>query len=136
MTPYNYNEGFNVKKVVASVAVLLLIVYGVFNARKLIEGPRVEIFEPTSGLESKTNPISIKGVAKNITFLSLNDKPIAVNTSGIFEERLLLSPGYNTIRIYAKDRFKQDTVKEIKIYYNDNYQSTTTDISMISKDKN
>lgn len=115
------------------MAVLLLLVYGFFNARKLIEGPQVEVFEPTSGLESKINPISIKGVAKNITYLSLNDKPIAVNTSGIFEERLLLSPGYNTIRIYAKDRFKQDTVKEIKIYYNDNYQSSTTDISMISK---
>ncbi len=120
----------------ASVAVLLLIVYGVFNARKLIEGPQIEVFEPTSGVEMRTNPISIKGVAKNITFLSLNEKPIAIDTAGIFEEKLLLSPGYNTIRIYAKDRFKQDTVKEIKIYYNDNHQSTTTDISMISKDKN
>jgi hypothetical protein len=136
MTTYNYNEGFNVKKVVASVAVLLLIVYGVFNARKLIEGPQIEVFEPTNGVEMRSNPISIKGVAKNITFLSLNEKPIAIDTAGIFEEKLLLSPGYNTIRIYAKDRFKQDTVKEIKIYYNDNHQSTTTDISMISKDKN
>lgn len=133
MTPYsNYNEGFNLKKVVASVAVLLLIVYGVFNARKLIEGPKIEIYEPVSGFETIQNPITIKGIAKNITYLSLNERAIAVDTAGIFEETLLLTPGYNTIRMHAMDRFKQDTVKEIKIYYND-HQSTSTDIGMISK---
>jgi hypothetical protein len=59
MTPYNYNEGFNVKKVVASVAVLLLIVYGVFNARKLIEGPQIEVFEPTYGSLSRHGVIAM-----------------------------------------------------------------------------
>jgi len=119
-------SGFNVRLFVIILSVFLLICYGIFNARNLIIGPTIEIFSPTKDMETEENTIIVKGQAKNITFISLNEKPISVNMEGLFEEKLLLSPGFNTIEIKARDRFKKETQKIIKIYYK---QGTTTQIN-------
>lgn len=129
---YNYSEGFNIKKIIGLVAIFFLIVYGLFNARKLIGGPKIEIMTPRDGYEVTVNTVSIKGIAKNAIFVSINDRPISIDTSGVFEENLLLSPGYNIIRIFANDRFRQNTDKEIQIYYNDQASSTPAEINSIS----
>lgn len=115
--PYKFEQkGFNLKLCIIIFSVLLLISYGIFNARNLIIGPTIEIFNPVTE-ETKENILIIKGRTKNIALLSLNEKPIFVDKQGLFEEKLLLSPGSNTIEIKAKDRFKQEVLKTIKIYY-------------------
>lgn len=123
MEKYNFEKGFNVKRLIVFLGVLVILGYGLFNARSLIMGPTLEIFSPTKDLETSENPINIKGQVKNATFVSLNEKPISVDTEGFFEEKLLLSAGFNTIQLKAKDRFKNEVVKNIKVYY---IQSTST----------
>ncbi len=123
MNQYKFERGFNIKLFVITASIILLVSYGLFNARNLIMGPTIEIFTPTPNLETEQNILVIKGRAKNISFLSLNEKPIFVDTEGLFEEKLLLSPGSNIIEIRAKDRFKKEILKTIKIYYK---QGTTT----------
>src|SRR3989338_9459475 len=90
---YEFEGGFNVRRFLIILSVFLLISYGLFNARNLIIGPTIEIFSPSSETETKENTIIIKGRAKNITFLSLNERPIFVDKEGFFEERLLISAG-------------------------------------------
>jgi hypothetical protein len=123
MNQYKFEGGFNVRRFLIILSVFLLVSYGLFNARNLIIGPTIEIFSPTKDMETEDNTITIKGKAKNITFISLNERPISVDMEGLFEEKLLLSPGSNIIEIKARDRFKKETEKTIKIYYK---QSTTT----------
>ena len=110
------------------LSVVLLVSYGIFNARNLIAGPIVEIFNPIGDVETTDNVLTIKGKATNITSISLNQKPIFVDKEGLFEEKLLLSPGSNTIEIKAGDRFKKEIKKTITIYYK---QSTTTPASSV-----
>ena len=123
MSQYKFESGFNVKRFVIILSVFLLVSYGIFNARNLIIGPTVEVFSPVRDMETEENVLTINGRAKNITFISLNERPISVDTEGLFEEKLLLSPGSNIIEIKARDRFKKEILKTIKIYYK---QSTTT----------
>lgn len=123
MTPSKFKQGFNIRLFVIIFSIFLLVSYGLFNARNLILGPSIEIFSPMSETETNENTILIKGRAKNITFLSLNERPIFVDREGLFEEKLLISPGFNIIELKAKDRFKQELLKTIKVYYK---QSTTT----------
>jgi hypothetical protein len=123
MSQYKFESGFNIKRFVIILSVFLLVSYGLFNARNLIMGPTIEIFSPAKDMETEENVIIVNGRAKNITFISLNEKPISVDTQGLFEEKLLLSPGSNIIEIKARDRFKKEIKKVIKIYYK---QSTTT----------
>ncbi len=127
MHPYKCeNSGFNIKKIVIIVGFALLIGYGLFNARNLLIGPEISIFSPSAGKEVSENFILVQGRAKNVVFLSLNDRPIFIDTEGNFKEKLLLNPGSNIIRLYGRDRFKQDTVEEIKVYFKqDNLQEIT-----------
>jgi len=125
MSQYKFESGFNVKRFVIILSVFLLVSYGLFNARNLIIGPTIEIFSPAKDMETEENVIIVNGRAKNITFISLNEKSISVDTQGLFEEKLLLSPGSNIIEIKARDRFKKEIKKVIKIYYK---QSTTTPV--------
>lgn len=123
MNQYKFERGFNLKRFVIIFSVLLLVSYGIFNARNLIIGPTIEIFSPAENTETTENVITVKGKAQNVSFISLNEKPIFVDKEGKFSEKLLLSPGSNIIEIKAKDRFKKEILKTIKIYYK---QSTTT----------
>ncbi len=122
MNRYKFESGFNIRLFVIILSVFLLISYGIFNARNLIIGPTIEIFTPINE-ETEENVLIIKGRTKNITLLSVNEKPIFVDKQGLFEEKLLLSPGSNTIEIRVRDRFKKEVLKTIKVYYK---QSTTT----------
>jgi hypothetical protein len=126
MNQYKFESGFNMRMFVIVLSVVLLVSYGLFNARNLITGPVVEIFNPTGSVETGENVLTVKGKATNITSISLNEKPIFVDKEGLFEEKLLLSPGSNTIEIKAGDRFKKEIKKTITIYYK---QGTTTPAS-------
>jgi hypothetical protein len=124
---YKFEKRFNVKYFTITLVVILLVSYGLFNARNLILGPEVEIFNPINNTETTDNLTKVSGQAKNITYISLNEKQIFVDKEGMFQEKLLLNPGSNLIQIRAQDRFKKEIVKSLKIYYK---QGTTTSITI------
>jgi hypothetical protein len=123
MNQYKFERGFNIRLFVIILSILLLVSYGIFNARNLLIGPTIEIFSPSKDMETGENVLTISGRAKNIASISLNQRPISIDTEGLFQEKLLLSPGSNIIEIKATDRFKKETQKTIEVYYK---QSTTT----------
>lgn len=127
MHPYKCERGgINIKKVLMIVGFGALVCYGLFNARNLILGPQIEIYTPAPNAEIVGSAVLVQGRAQNITFLSLNDRPISIDPDGHFKETLLLPPGSNIIRLYGRDRFKQETVEEIEIYFRrENLQEVT-----------
>lgn len=108
---------------VTILSILFLVSYGIFNARNLLIGPTIEIFSPAKDTETAENILTVSGRASNVAFISLNQRPISIDTEGLFQEKLLLSPGSNIIEIKAVDRFKKEAQKTIVVYYK---QSTTT----------
>ena len=124
MNCYKFKKGFNIRKFIIFLSILLLVSYGVFNDRNLIIGPTIEIFSPTKDVETRENVLTIKGRVENMAFLSLNERPIFVDMEGIFEETLLLSPGSNIIEIKARDRFKQEALETVRVYYKESASST------------
>jgi hypothetical protein len=118
MNQYKLKSGFNVRKYLIATAVVLLVGYAIFNARNLILGPSIELLSPTvDQIDTNENTITIKGRVKNMTYLSLNERPISASSNGIFEEKVLLSPGFNVIEIKVRDRFKKEIEKIVKVYY-------------------
>lgn len=111
------DKKFNKKNTLVILAVVFIIFYGFFNARKMIFGPAIKIYSPQENTETENNIANVKGAAENIAFISVNEKPISVDMEGNFEEKLLLYPGSNIINIKARDRFKKEVEKTIKIYY-------------------
>lgn len=120
MIPFDNPKRIDAKKILWIFFIILFVVYGIFNARNFIFGPSIDIVEPENNLITKEQLVFIKGFAKNTSFLKLNNRSIYTDKEGYFSEKLLLSNGYNIIEIRGKDRFKNETVKEFRIYYIDN----------------
>lgn len=95
----------------------ILVLYGVFQARDLLAGPRIEIEDPINGTVMKESLIEIKGSAKNISYIKLNDGQIFVDDFGVFSEKLIAQPGYNIIRLSAEDKFGRTTEQLIELVY-------------------
>ncbi|OHB09807.1 MAG: hypothetical protein A3H52_00380 [Candidatus Zambryskibacteria bacterium RIFCSPLOWO2_02_FULL_39_26] len=94
---------------------MVIVGYSIFQAWKLISGPIIDIYTPQNGATYSQTLIEIEGRARNISYLNLNDRPIFTNKNGYFKEKLLLSPGYNIIKLDAKDKFKNYTKKRLEI---------------------
>ena len=89
--------------------------YAIFQAQKLIRGPIIDIYTPQNGATYSQALIELTGKAQNIAYLNLNDRPIFTDKNGYFNEKLLLSPGYNIIKLDARDKFKNYTEKKLEI---------------------
>ncbi len=94
---------------------VVICLYSLFQAQKLINGPKIETFSPLDGSTYSQTLIEVEGQATNIAFLNMNDRPIFTDKNGYFKEKFLLSPGLNTIKLDAQDKFKKYTEKRIQI---------------------
>lgn len=97
--------------------IALISGYAFYQSRNLVAGPVIIINEPENGTTSNQQLLKISGVAKNVKKITLNDRAIDIDEAGNFSERLLLSEGYNIIKISAWDKFDKKTEKIIEIVY-------------------
>ena len=109
----------NLKSTIKIVFLVLVVFfiggYSLFEARNIIRGPVVEVFEPVSGTTTENPLVDIKGITQNTSAISLNDRPITIDKKGEFSEKLLLSPGYNIIKLAVSDRFGRQKIEMLKL---------------------
>jgi len=103
------------KRALIALAVLVVLGYGLFEARKLIEGPSIAIISPRDGSATSTTGVLIEGYAQNIAFLTINDAPAYTDTSGKFVELLSPPPGVTVFTVAAVDRFGRRVSKSVSI---------------------
>ena len=116
----NRNVASIIKVSLFSFLGIVILGYSLFQAQKLISGPIIEVFTPQNGATYNQTLIEISGRARNIAYLNLNDKPIFTDKNGYFKEKILLSPGYNVIKLDAKDKFKKYTEKRLELILKEN----------------
>ncbi|MDP3763441.1 MAG: hypothetical protein Q8Q92_02165 [bacterium] len=94
---------------------ILLIVYSLYQARALLAGPQIWIESPQDG-ETVENPlVVIKGQAKNIAWISLNDRQIFTDENGKWSEKLIVSQGLSIMTVKARDRSGRETEEIVRI---------------------
>ena len=97
-------------------AVLILILgYIYYEARFLINGPGLTIFSPQNHTTQTDPLLEIKGQVKNISSLTINGRPIMITPQGLFNDKLLLLDGYNTIEVKVKNKFGQENSKILNV---------------------
>ncbi len=111
-----HNRGKIILKMGIVVVVMLGIAgYCYHQSSRLIDGPQITIISPINGSSSSSPLTEIVGVAKNISKITLNDRQIFIDDDGNFSERLLLSDGYNILKVDAQDKFGKKTEKQIEV---------------------
>ena len=98
-----------------SAMILLVVGYAYLKTKDYIAGPQIIIISPLNGSSVSSPLIEIVGTAKNISFISLNDRPIFIDESGNFKEKLLLYSGYNIMSVKAEDRYKRKVEKNLEV---------------------
>jgi hypothetical protein len=114
------NASFYVKTGGLILFCVIILGYSFFQFRNLIFGPQISVELPLDGQTYLDPLIEIKGSVTNVSYLGLDDRPIFTDTSGNFDEKILLSPGYNIIKIDAQDKFGKKSQKILQIIYKGN----------------
>lgn len=103
------------KRAVIIAVILLIVGYGLFEARKLLEGPEITIESPADGTATSSAIVTIVGNAQNIAFLTINDGPAYTDETGKFVYQFSPPPGYSIVTVAAVDRFGRKTSKSIAL---------------------
>ena len=100
-------------RLLIALAVVAVLGYGLFEARKLLEGPEITITSPRDGSATSSPLVIIEGTALNISFLTINDAPAYTDASGHFVETLSPPAGYTVFTVAAVDRFGRRASKSV-----------------------
>jgi hypothetical protein len=107
------------KKFRIGLGVLVLgciFLYGLFQARNLIQGPIVVVTQPQNGATLPDEMLTVEGYARNIAYIKLNDRQIFVDDRGFFSEKLIAPSGYSIMKIWAEDKFGKTEEQFIHLF--------------------
>jgi hypothetical protein len=103
------------KKLLIAFAILMVVGYGVFEARRLIAGPTIVILSPLDGSATSSSPVVLSGIAENISFLTINDQAAFTDERGYFKHVLSPPPGYAIFTVTATDRFGRRASAQVRV---------------------
>lgn len=108
----------NIKLGIITLLCFLIFGYTFYEARFLIGGPELIINSPKNNITVTDSLLEIKGQVRNLSGLTINGRPVMITTDGLFNDKLLLLDGYNTIEVKVKNKFGQKTEEILKIFLN------------------
>ncbi len=120
---------YNLKKLLFIIICILIFGYTFYEARFLIEGPELTIFYPENHAVVSDSLLEILGRVKNISSLTINGRPVMITPDRLFNDKLLLLDGYNTIETKVKNKFGQEQSKIIEIWLQQKKQTPTSAVS-------
>ncbi len=104
--------------------IILLFVYGYFEAQNLLLGPQINLGTQES-ITVDEELIEISGIVRNVIEITLSGRSVLISDEGVFSEELLLSEGLNEFVFEAKDKFGREKIETLEVVYK---PSPNTDI--------
>ncbi len=100
-----------------SLIFIIVLGYTYLKTRDFSRGPLITIHSPENGSLFSTSTVITQGEAQRIKDLTMNGRPLTIDALGVFEETLVLLPGYNAIHFEAQDKFKRSTTYTLELIY-------------------
>lgn len=97
------------------LGVAIVIGYSYFVLDDYVRGPRIVIESPLNGYSTTTPAIVVIGRGIHTNNLSVNGAQTPVDLDGNFRAQLILAPGYNIIKVTAKDNYERTVEKTLEI---------------------
>ena len=86
----------------ASLAVLALLSYFVWQAIRLYTPPTLTVVQPVGNLTTRSRSITVSGQTEPGAKVAINHQEIETSANGQFSEKVDVNPGLNTLEISAK----------------------------------
>lgn len=107
--------------------VLLFFGYLGLQVKKIVEPPALNLISPINGFITKDSNLQIAGQTDKEVTITINGKEIKNNTEGAFDERLILSPGVNTLVIAAQKKHGKTTTETRHVVLEQTSEFSLTD---------
>ncbi|MBP6948522.1 MAG: hypothetical protein KBC41_04195 [Candidatus Pacebacteria bacterium] len=113
------NPDFNLRKQLEiyffiSIAIVA-ISYGSWRAYPLIRGPSITVFSPKDGDIVSSSTFQIFGRVSHVKNISVQGRPIPIDTDGNFSEILVSFSPYTIITLTATDFYDKTITKTLRV---------------------
>lgn len=105
----------NKKTYIVIFLFFFILIYVYLQSYNVLRGPIINIKSPINGETYNGPDLSISGLAKNISKISMDGRPIFMTKNGEFNEKLMLFKGYNIIILSANDKFGKKIEKRLEV---------------------
>lgn len=108
------------KRITLAVIILIILFvagYLFYQINLLIAPPKLAIKYPTEDILINRSTIEISGATDYTAKLTINGQQVLVERDGSFHQEINLSPGVNTLKIVAENRFgkKNEIIRQIVV---------------------
>jgi hypothetical protein len=112
-------ELYDLRKKLERYAIVLLVLvavlYGGYRIYPLLAGPSLEIISPIDGDVVASTTFQVLGTVKRARVITLQGRPITIDTDGSFMETLVASPPYTILVFTATDSYGKTVTKTIRV---------------------
>jgi len=100
---------------IIGLVTLLIVGYFIYQLNFLLKPPKLLLDSPAQDTTIETASIEISGQSDLTVQLSINGQQIFISADGRFHQQINLSPGLNTLKIEAVNRFgkKSEITRQI-----------------------
>lgn len=106
-------------KIIRIILIVLVVsslfVYLGFYLNLSLSPPKIEITRPDDNLITNNNFIYVTGKTSSKTEININNKQILKDDTGVFNEKVDLKDGLNTIIITGKNKYSKKTIIEKQV---------------------
>ena len=103
------------KRILVALVIIIVLGYTLYQTRNVIAGPQLTILSPANGSTHTDSFTIIKGATQNVSKVSINDRPIFIDTDGNFADAIALLSGYNIITVKAEGRFGKEITEVLEL---------------------
>lgn len=114
MTPY-YDLRKRIEVGLLIALVVITVVYGMFRAYPLVAGPSIDIYSPADGDYVASTTFEVSGQVKRANIITLQGRPITIDTEGHFTETLVAQAPYTILVLVATDSYGESVSKTIRV---------------------
>lgn len=98
-----------------SFLVVVAVIYGAYRSYPLLRGPSLVITSPVDGQHVASTTFSVSGSVTRAKVITLQGRPITIDTNGDFSETLVPSYPYTILVVTATDSYGKMVTKTIRV---------------------
>lgn len=114
MTPY-YDLRKRLEIFFLALLVVVAVSYGAFRAYPLVAGPSITVYSPADGEYVASTTFEISGQVKRANIITLQGRPITIDTEGHFIETLVAQAPYTILVLVATDAYGETVSKTLRV---------------------
>jgi hypothetical protein len=98
-----------------SFLICIAVLYGIYRAYPLLTGPSIVVTSPYDGEIVGSSTFEVTGTVKRATVITVQGRPITIDTKGAFTETLVASLPYTILVLTATDSYGKTVTKTIRV---------------------